>query len=73
MERAHPVLPQPLVDAVQDGLDLALALACGDDEVVGDERDGADIEQDNILALLVCDDVDYDVSQLAGFQCRTSW
>jgi hypothetical protein len=61
-----------LFHRLDDGLDLAVGGAVGDDEVVGEGSDVADVQQEDILRLLVGDGV-YDVArQFVGFQTTSS-
>jgi hypothetical protein len=73
VQRAHVLLAESLVNAVEDGLDLTFAVGGADDKIVSDERDRADVQQDNVFALLVRDDVNDDMSQFGRFQCLISW
>ena len=52
-DRLVPLQAQRLLDRVDDGLDLALVVAGGDDEDVGDGQPVADVDQDDVGGELV--------------------
>jgi hypothetical protein len=59
MHRLAPeLLEQLFPEVLQDGRCLTLAAGGADDEVIGDQRNAADIEQDNVAGLLVRSQVD---------------
>ena len=44
--------------ALGDGANLAVAVSCADDEKIGDNRIGAEVEQDDVLGFLTFDSID---------------
>ncbi len=59
---------QLLLDFVGDGFQLAFAFATGDDKIISDKRDRARVEQKNVRAFLVRNNVDDQARQFARFQ-----
>ena len=52
----------------KQGVELALAGTTADNEVIGHDRDGANIEQDDIPGLLLLDQLDDAFRQVQRFQ-----
>ncbi len=52
------VLFHPLEYLVHDGLDLTLTISAADDKVIGQQGNGAYVQQNNIKALFVGDGID---------------
>lgn len=59
---------QLLLDLVGDGFELALAFATGDDKVISDKRNRARVEQENVRAFLIRNNVNDQARQFARFQ-----
>jgi hypothetical protein len=70
---AAELFEQLVAEVLQDRRGLALASRGADDEVVGDERDGANVEEDNVAGLLVRSEIDNpprEVERVGAVPCR---
>ncbi len=64
-------LAQVFVNRLQDGLDLAVGARAGDDKIIGERRDLADVQQQDVLRLFFGENVSYSVRQLFRLQMRS--
>ena len=59
------------VNRLQDGLDLAVGARAGDDKIIGERRNLADVQQQDVLRLFLGENVSYSVRQLFRLQMRS--
>jgi hypothetical protein len=64
-------LAQLPVDRLQDGVDLAVGAGAGDDKIIGEGRDTANVQQQDVLRLFFGENVSYSVRQLFRLQMRS--
>ncbi len=64
-------LAQVMVDRLQDGVDLAIGAGAGDDKIIGEGRDLADVQQQDVLRLSFGENISYSVCQLFRLQMRS--
>lgn len=68
VQGVHICCFQAFPNSIEDGFDLSLAFAGADDEVVGDQGHGPDVQQHNIRTLLVSDGIHHRMSQVCLIQ-----